>query len=68
MLLFQGTADPLVPYDQAYLMIQAMQKAGVPGRVELISGASHGWIGSELLRTATEMFGFFDEHLKPTKK
>ena len=39
MLLFQGTADVLVPYEQAYLMVSAMQKAGVPGRVELIAGA-----------------------------
>ncbi len=64
MLLFQGTADVLVPYNQAYLMAGAMQKAGIPGRVELIIGANHGWGGPELLRTASETMEFFDKYLK----
>jgi acetyl esterase/lipase len=64
MLLFQGTADVLVPYNQAVLMISAMQKAGVPGRAELISGANHGWGGPEFVRTANETFEFFDKWLK----
>ena len=41
-----------------------MQKAGVPGRVELISGANHGWGGPEFVRTANETFEFFDKWLK----
>jgi acetyl esterase/lipase len=67
MLLFQGTNDPLVPYTQAVRMIAAMQKAGVPGRAELISLAGHGWFGPELDRTAAAMFAFFDEHLNGSK-
>ena len=43
MLLFQGTADPLVPATQAYKMADAMTKAGVPGRVEILVGLGHGW-------------------------
>jgi acetyl esterase/lipase len=64
MLLFQGTNDPLVPHEQATRMADAMHKAGVSGRVELLVGASHGWGGPELARTAAATFAFFAEHLK----
>src|SRR6476620_10344115 len=40
MLLFQGTEDVLVPYDQAYVMAKALTSAKVPGRVELMLGAN----------------------------
>ncbi|MCY2952860.1 MAG: alpha/beta hydrolase [Planctomycetota bacterium] len=63
MLLFQGTKDPLVPHQQAILMLDAMTKAGVPGRVELLAGSSHGWGGAELNRTVLAMNAFFDEYL-----
>lgn len=64
MLLLHGTNDPLVPWQQAIYMLEAMHKAGVRGRVELIAGAGHGWAGTELRRTVNAMFAFFDEHLK----
>jgi acetyl esterase/lipase len=65
MLLFQGTKDPLVPHTQATRMADALTKAGVPGRVELLLGQSHGWGGAELKRTGEVTLAFFDEHLKP---
>lgn len=68
MLLFQGTKDVLVPHDQAYRMTEAMTKAEVPGRVELLIGAGHGWGGKELQRTWALTMAFFDEHLKPAGK
>ena len=64
MLLFQGTKDPLVPYQQAIVMLEAMTKAGVHGRVEMIPGASHGWGEPELTRTLLATCAFFDENLK----
>lgn len=64
MLLFQGTKDPLIPNTQAYRMTEAMTKHKVPGRIELIIGAGHGWGGEELTRTVNEMFTFFGEHLE----
>lgn len=64
MLLFQGTVDPLIPNTQAYRMTEAMNKAGVKGRVELILGGGHGWGGKEMERTIDAMFKFFDEFLK----
>jgi len=64
MLLFQGTVDPLIPNTQAYRMTEAMSKAGVKGRVEMILGGGHGWGGKEMERTLEETLRFFDEHLK----
>ena len=65
VLTFQGTKDPLVPPTQAIKLADAMTAAGVPGRVELLVGASHGWSGAEMDRTKAEMFVFFDKYLKP---
>lgn len=67
MLLFHGTADPLVPNTQAYRMSEAMTKAGVKGRIELILGGGHGWGGKDMERTIEETLKFFDEQLKNEK-
>ena len=63
MLLFQGTKDVLVPYEQAFVMAQALSKAGVPGRVELLLGRNHGWGGKEITRTVEASWTFFDRYL-----
>lgn len=65
ILTFQGTKDPLVPFTQAERLTEAMAKAGVPGRTELLLGAGHGWRGADLDHTMAETFAFFDRHLKP---
>jgi acetyl esterase/lipase len=65
VLTFQGTKDPLVPPTQAVKLAEAMTSAGVPGRVELLVGAQHGWGGAELDRTKGETFRFLDQYLKP---
>jgi acetyl esterase/lipase len=64
VLTFQGTKDPLVPHTQATKLADAMSAAGVAGRVELLIGAQHGWVGRELDRTKAETFAFFDGLLK----
>ncbi|HWE35120.1 MAG TPA: alpha/beta hydrolase [Isosphaeraceae bacterium] len=65
VLTFQGTRDPLVPHSQALRLADAMTAAGVPGRVELLVGAGHGWGGADLERTAREAIDFLDTYLKP---
>lgn len=60
ILMFLGTKDPLVPASQATKMAEAMSAAGVPGRVELLIGAGHGWGGEELKRTLNASAEFFD--------
>jgi acetyl esterase/lipase len=67
ILLLQGTKDPLVPHEQAIFMVDVMTNAGVPGRVELLLGAGHGWGGTDLKRTAQETQEFFDQYLKNAK-
>ena len=65
ILTFQGTKDPLVPFTQAIVLSEAMTDKRVPGRVELMIGAQHGWGGAELKRTRDETFRFFDKYLRP---
>jgi dipeptidyl aminopeptidase/acylaminoacyl peptidase len=67
MLLIHGTKDRLVPWSQATAMADALSKAGVYGRVDLIVGADHGWGGPELQRTVDETQAFFVERLKARK-
>lgn len=62
-LIFHGTADILVPYDQALAMGTALAKVRVPGRVEMMLGAGHGWGPEETARTRAAGFSFFAEHL-----
>jgi dipeptidyl aminopeptidase/acylaminoacyl peptidase len=64
LLLFQGTRDPLVPHTQAFAMTEAMTRYNVPGRVELLVGAGHGWGGRELEHTLDQTYAFFDQYLK----
>lgn len=67
VLTFQGTKDPIVPYTQATRLAEAQTAAGVPGRVELLVGASHGWADGEWKRTMRETFDFFDAHIGPRR-
>ena len=47
MLCFFGTDDPLIQYDQAFQLTTGLDDADVPGRVELLLGTGHGWIGPD---------------------
>ena len=64
MLLYQGTKDGLVPYDQATQMATALTDAGVGGRVELLLGLGHGWSGPEMERVLQGSLDFMDQNLK----
>jgi acetyl esterase/lipase len=64
MLLFHGTKDELVPYEQAFEMATALTKAGVPGRVEILLGQRHGWGGDTAEHTQRATMDFFRSALK----
>jgi len=66
-LMFMGTKDPLVPFDQGFQLVTALEKAGVTGRAEFLIGAGHGWGGAEMERTLESSFEFFDQHLAEKK-
>lgn len=68
ILMFQGTKDNLVPYDQAFEMATALSKASVPGRIELLLGHRHGWFGDELTRTRKVTYDFIREQLSGKKR
>jgi dipeptidyl aminopeptidase/acylaminoacyl peptidase len=63
-LIYHGSKDQLVPHTQATLMADAMSAAGMPGRVELLIGANHGWGNPEQKRTLEGTIAFFGEQLK----
>ncbi|MBL9125972.1 MAG: alpha/beta hydrolase, partial [Planctomycetaceae bacterium] len=67
MLLFQGTKDPLIPTAQAFAMGEALSSANVPGRIELLVGAQHGWGEPDLTRTMNAMYAFLDQHLRTAR-
>lgn len=64
LLCFFGTKDPLVTHDQALVVADALTQAEIPGRVELLLGAGHGWRGAEMDRTIEATIDFFKHHLK----
>jgi acetyl esterase/lipase len=65
VLLFQGTSDELVPESGALRFAQALTRAGVSGRVELLLGSKHGFAGVEYTEAMADAFAFFARHLSP---
>jgi len=65
VLTIHGTADRLVPTDQARLLDKKMKAAGVPHTLLLIEGQGHGFRGEAGAEAAKAAFEFFDGHLKP---
>jgi acetyl esterase/lipase len=62
-LIYHGTKDVLVPYNQAFAMTDKLTDAGVAGRVEMLLGANHGWANPELNRTVEGTVAFFEQYL-----
>ena len=64
VLIFHGTADPLVPLEQSQLLDRALEKAGVPHRLEIVDGGGHGWTGTKLEQSLRLAMEFLDKTLK----
>lgn len=63
-LSFMGTKDPLVPHDQGVTLANKLTEAKVPGRVEFILGAGHGFPPEEMQRTLKASKEFLKEQLQ----
>jgi acetyl esterase/lipase len=64
ILTIHGTADPIVPVEQAHEFDEAMKKVGGSHTMMLIQGAQHGFGGEAAKQAREATFKFFDEHLK----
>src|SRR5688572_33450658 len=56
IFMMHGTADRVVPYDQALRMDAALRRAGVPSYFVTIEGAGHGDFGTIADRRVTAFF------------
>ena len=63
-LTLHGTADPIVPVDQATEFDAAMKKAGASHTLTLMEGEGHGFKKEADRKAREATFKFFDEHLK----
>jgi acetyl esterase/lipase len=66
VLLIYGTADPLVPYEQATRMRDACRETGIPVELITIEGGGHGSGGNarEWLKANNRLVEFFEQQLK----
>jgi len=63
-LTIHGTADPVVPVDQATEFDAAMKKAGASHEMLLLDGEKHGFTPKGYQKAAEATYKFFDQHLK----
>jgi len=64
ILTLHGTADPVVPVEQATEFDAAMKKAGASHTLILMEDQGHGFKGKADQKAREATFKFFDEHLK----
>jgi acetyl esterase/lipase len=67
ILSIHGTADKLVPVDQAVQFDAAMKKAGAASELIILEGEEHGFRGPADRKAREATFAFFDKYLKPAK-
>ena len=60
-LIMHGDRDPLVPTEQSRILLNALEKAGIPASLHVVKGGGHGFGGPEIDAKVDE---FFDRVLK----
>ncbi|CAN5875697.1 alpha/beta hydrolase [soil metagenome] len=61
-LILHGDADTLVPIQQAELIVEKLEEAGVEATLKVKKGAGHGW--PDLPKDIETFADWFDQHLK----
>jgi len=64
ILTFHGSDDETVPAEQAQRLHRALDKVGVPNRLELLQGRGHGWGDKDEKRTGLQTLEFLHTYLK----
>lgn len=64
VLTLHGSADELVPVEQAEILDKALKAAGVPHELVILEGQGHGFGGDAAKKADDAMWAFFDQHLK----
>jgi acetyl esterase/lipase len=63
ILTIHGDADPIVPYDNATRLHEALEAAGVPNQLVTVSGGGHGGFSdAEMIRIYTTIREFLGKH------
>ena len=65
-LIVHGEQDPLVPYHQSQLLVEALEQAGVPVHFYTVVGGGHGGFTDPMVSERTRTF--LSKHLKPTRQ
>lgn len=65
ILIFHGTKDNIVHYNQSTKLEEAYKKVGGDVILVTMEGDGHGWGGEKLLTSLAKTMEFFKKHLKP---
>jgi len=70
VLSIHGTEDNYVAYEHSVWITERLLAAGVAAELETITGAGHGFRGTDAERAEQHAFAFFDKHLarKPQRR
>lgn len=64
ILMIQGTEDDTVPTNQSQKLGEAIKRAGVRGKIEMITGAKHGFDDTKLPAVLGQAVEFLEANLK----
>lgn len=66
-LIMHGDKDNVVPLDQSEALADALKKAGVEVKLQIVTDNGHGGPGFSSPENRKLIEGFFDKHLRPQK-
>lgn len=64
-LLIHGTLDQVVPHQQSIAYHDALERAGIPTKLELVDGGDHCFFGADVAAIVDSTVAFLREQLTP---